>query len=110
MNAESRARAIDQGSGKSDADLVLKGGLLFDLVSGDLKPTDIAICGDRIVGILGDYRGRTEIDARGKVIVPGFIDTHLHIESSLVVPGEFDRCVLPHGVQPMRRFSQSLNQ
>ncbi len=98
MNAESLARAIDQGSGKSEADLVLKGGRLFDLVCGDLKSTDIAICGDRIVGTFGDYRGRTEIDARGKVVVPGFIDSHLHIESSLVVPGEFDRCVLPHGV------------
>ena len=98
MTSEFLARAIDQGSGKSEADLVIKGGRLFDLVTGELTVTDIAICGDRIVGSFGDYRGQRQIEARGKVIVPGFIDTHLHIESSLVVPGEFDRCVLPHGV------------
>ena len=46
----------------------------------------------------GAYRGAREIDARGRIVVPGFIDTHLHVESSLVTPGEFDRCVLPHGV------------
>ena len=49
-------------------------------------------------GTFGDYRGAVEIDVAGKVIVPGFIDTHLHVESSLITPLEFDRCVLAHGV------------
>ena len=92
------ARAIDQGRGVSPADLVLKGGRVYDLVTGALTRSDIAICGDRIVGTMGDYSGLREIDVSGKTIVPGFIDTHLHVESSLVTPGEFDRCVLPHGV------------
>jgi adenine deaminase len=92
------ARAIDQGRGRSAADLVLKGGRVFDLVTGDLVESDVAISGDRIVGTFGDYRGSREVDARGKVIVPGFIDTHLHIESSLLTPQAFDRCVLAHGV------------
>ena len=92
------ARAIDQARGTAPADVVLKGGRIFDLVTGDLTTGDVALCGDRIVGTGGDYRGAREIDARGKVVVPGFIDTHLHVESSLVTPGEFDRCVLPHGV------------
>jgi len=89
---------IDQGTGRVPADIVLKGGRFFDLVTGELVQSDIAISGDRIVGICGDYTGKTEIDISGKIVVPGFIDTHLHIESSLVTPHEFDRCVLPYGV------------
>ena len=92
------ARAIEQGRGAAAADIVLKGGRIFDLVRGELVKSDVAICGDRIVGTMADYRGVRELDATGKVIVPGFIDTHLHVESSLITPQEFDRCVLRHGV------------
>lgn len=91
-------RMIDQGRGREPADLVLKGGRFFDLVSGRLVEGDIAICGDRIVGTCGAYAGRRQLDISGRVVVPGFIDTHLHIESSLVTPHEFDRCVLPLGI------------
>jgi adenine deaminase len=89
---------IDQGRGIVPADLVLKGGQVFDLISGELVETDVAICGDTIVGVFGSYEGRRVIDCTGKILVPGFIDTHLHIESSLVTPYEFDRCVGPRGV------------
>ncbi len=89
---------IAQGRGEVPADLVLKGGRVFDLITGDLVETDVAICGDTIVGVFGDYEGRRVIDVTGKVMVPGFIDTHLHIESSLVTPLEFDRCVTPRGI------------
>ncbi|MES2667958.1 MAG: adenine deaminase [Pseudomonadota bacterium] len=89
---------IDQGRGLTPADLVLKGGRVFDLITGDLVQTDVAICGDTIVGVFGDYAGGREIDVAGRILVPGFIDTHLHIESSLVTPHEFDRCVTPRGV------------
>jgi len=92
------ARAIAEGRGRAPADLVLKGGRLFDLVSGELRQGDIAIHGDRIVGTLADYRGAVDIDVAGKIVVPGFIDTHLHVESSLITPLEFDRCALPRGV------------
>jgi adenine deaminase len=92
------ADRIDQGRGVVPADLVLKGGRVFDLITGDLVETDVAICGDTIVGVFGSYAGRREIDVSGKVLVPGFIDTHLHVESSLVTPHEFDRCVTPRGV------------
>src|SRR5579863_4945373 len=92
------SRAIAQGRGLAEADVVLKGGRIFDLTSGELKKSDVAICGDRIVGTLGDYRGAREFDVSGKIVVPGFIDTHLHVESSLITPAEFDRCVLAHGV------------
>ncbi len=89
---------IDQGRGIAPADLVLKGGRVFDLISGELVETDVAICRDTIVGVFGSYDGRRVIDCTGKILVPGFIDTHLHIESSLVTPYEFDRCVGPRGV------------
>ncbi len=91
-------RAIAQGRGQELADLVLKNGSFYDLVSGQVIASDIAICGDRIVGTHGVYSGQREIDIAGQIVVPGFIDTHLHIESSLVTPHEFDRCVLRHGV------------
>jgi adenine deaminase len=92
------SRAIEQGRGQAQADLVLKGGRIFDLVTGELTKSDVAIANDRIVGTMGDYRGAIEIDVTGKIVVPGFIDTHLHVESSLITPLEFDRCVLAHGV------------
>ena len=91
-------RRVAQGQGREPADLVIRNVRLFDLVTGELVSTDIAICGDRIVGTYGDYEGRVTIEGEGRIAVPGFIDTHLHVESSLVTPFEFDRCVLPHGV------------
>jgi adenine deaminase len=91
-------RRIDQGTGREPADIVLKGGRFFDLVTGELVASDIAICGETIIGTVENYEGREVIDITGKIVVPGFIDTHLHIESSLVTPHEFDRCVLPYGV------------
>jgi adenine deaminase len=89
---------IAQGRGAVPADLVLRGGRVFDLITGDLVETDVAICGDTIVGVFGGYEGKRVMDVSGQVLVPGFIDTHLHIESSLVTPFEFDRCVTPRGV------------
>ncbi|MHC0614500.1 adenine deaminase [Komagataeibacter oboediens] len=89
---------IAQGSGRRVADTVIRNVRLFDLVTGELLPTDIAICGDTIVGTLDRYEGTNVIEGHGRIAVPGFIDTHLHVESSLITPFEFDRCVLPHGV------------
>ncbi len=96
--ASTLERKIDQGTGREKADIVLKGGRFFDLVTGELVASDIAICGDTIIGTCESYEGVEVIDITGKIVVPGFIDTHLHIESSLVTPHEFDRCVLPYGV------------
>lgn len=92
------ARRIAQGAGEMPADLVIGDVRLFDMVSGDLVETDIAICGDMIVGTYGRFEGTCRFEGAGRVAVPGFIDTHLHVESSLISPLEFDRCVLPHGV------------
>ncbi|CAI9122074.1 adenine deaminase [Brytella acorum] len=95
---EKIARRIRQGQGLEPADLVIRDVRLFDLVTGVLIETDIAICDDTIVGTCARYTGQRVIEGRGRIAVPGFIDTHLHVESSLVTPFEFDRCVLPHGV------------
>jgi adenine deaminase len=89
---------IKQGRGDEVADLVLRGGQILDLVTGALLTGDVAICGDTIVGTCADYDGRQVVDVSGKILVPGFIDTHLHIESSCITPFEFDRCVAPRGV------------
>ncbi len=89
---------IDQSLGAAKADLVIKNVRLFSVIDGSLTKTDIAVCGDRIVGTHDlDYRGATEIDGHDLIAVPGFIDTHVHPESTLVVPGEFDRLVLGRG-------------
>lgn len=89
---------IQQGRGDAPADLVLRGGRMLDLITGDLLEGDVAICGDTIVGTLDRYEGLRVIDVTGSVLVPGFIDTHLHVESSCITPFEFDRCVTPRGV------------
>ncbi|MDD7970408.1 adenine deaminase [Roseinatronobacter alkalisoli] len=95
MNLDTRIR---QARGEIPADLVLRGAEVLCMVTGARIPGDVAICGDTIVGIGADYDGDKVIDLAGHVLVPGFIDTHLHIESSLVTPFEFDRCVAPRGV------------
>ena len=82
---------IAQGRGEVTADLVLKGGTVWCMVTGARITGDVAICGDMIVGIGAEYQGKREIDVAGATLVPGFIDTHLHIESSCVTPLEFDR-------------------
>ena len=89
---------IKQGSGEVPADRVLFGGHIFDLITGDFIEGDVAICGQTIVGVAPGYVGKEVIDVTGLTLVPGFIDTHLHIESSLVTPVEFDRCVAPRGI------------
>jgi adenine deaminase len=91
-------RRIAVGRGDAPADLVLRGGRVLDLVTGALLPGDVAICDGIIAGTCDSYVADRVIDVTGLILVPGFIDTHLHIESSLVTPFEFDRCVAPHGV------------
>jgi len=98
MGPADLARRIAQGAGDEPADLVLRGGRVLDLVTGALLDGDVAICGDTIVGTMATYEGRRTLDVSGLILVPGFIDTHLHIESSLVTPFEFDRCVTPRGI------------
>ncbi|HYC05268.1 MAG TPA: adenine deaminase [Azospirillaceae bacterium] len=91
------SRRIDQALGRDKADLVIKDTAFLNVVTGEIARGDIALCGDRIVGTYESYSGTREIDGRDAVVVPGFVDSHVHCESTLVGPLEFDRCVLPRG-------------
>lgn len=91
------ARRIDQAMGREPADLVIKGARYLNVIDGAMVAGDIAVTGDTIVGVQADYHGVREMDGRGKVVVPGFIDTHVHVESTCISPWEFDRVVLERG-------------
>ncbi|MED1204130.1 adenine deaminase [Heyndrickxia acidicola] len=82
---------------KQAADLVFKNGKIIDVFNLEIIEADLAISDGYIVGI-GEYEGREEVNLKGKYIAPGFIDAHVHIESSMVTPVEFAKVVLPHGV------------
>ena len=87
---------IDVAAGRKKADLVLKNATYVNVFSGELETCDIAVAEGLIVG-LGSYEGHVEADMTGKIVCPGFIDAHIHLESSLVTPSEFVRAVIPHG-------------
>lgn len=82
--------------GDAPADLVLKNGQIVNVFTNEIEVNDVAIHQGVIVGI-GDYSGKEEIDVSGKVIVPGFIDGHVHIESSMLTPIGFAKVVIPKG-------------
>ncbi len=93
---QKKLHIIDVAAGREKADLVLKNATYVNVFSGELDTCDIAVAEGLIVG-LGSYQGHVEADMTGKVVCPGFIDAHIHLESSLVSPAEFARAVLPHG-------------
>ncbi len=97
LTKDALKRRIDQALGRRPADLVIRNARVLDLVTGELRDGDVAVAGDMIVGVYDDYEGRVTIDGRGAVVTPGFIDSHVHVESTCVTPAEFDRCVLPRG-------------
>lgn len=92
------ARQVAVAVGREPADLVVKNAAVYALTTGETRRGDIAIAGDRIAGIGSCYSGKSEFDGSGMIAVPGFIDTHVHLESTMVTPYEFDRLVVPHGV------------
>ncbi len=84
--------------GDFPADLALRNAMLVNVWSGEIYPTDIIIHNERIVALGSGYQAKQEIDLTGRYLCPGFIDAHVHIESSLCTPPEFARAVVPHGV------------
>lgn len=88
---------IDTAMGRRKADLVLKNGKITDVFSGEIFTADIAITNGKICGV-GEYSADNEIDLKGKYVLPGLVDTHMHIESSMVTPSEYAKAVMPHGV------------
>ncbi|MED4586326.1 adenine deaminase [Brevibacillus choshinensis] len=97
VSKEVLRKQIAVAAGREKADTVIKNGTIIDVFNGELLQGDVAIADGVFVGI-GQYEGHTVIDAEGKYISPAFIDGHVHIESSMVVPSEFARVLLPHGV------------
>ena len=89
-------KLIDIASGRALADLVIKNCKIVDVYNGTIVEGDIALSDNLIAGI-GIYEGVKVIDAEGKYAAPGFIDSHIHIESSYVSPEELGRLVVPHG-------------
>ena len=87
---------IDVAAGRTRADLVLKNANVVNVFTGDVTPGDIAIHGAFIAGI-GEYAGNEVIDLEGKYVSPSFIDGHVHVESSMVMPIQYARAVVPHG-------------
>src|SRR5512136_36062 len=83
--------------GQAPADLLLKGGQIVNVFAGEVHNADIAIADGRIVGVGTGFTANETIDVTGKVIAPGFLDAHVHIESSMVPPPEFARAVVPRG-------------
>lgn len=90
------ARWLAAARGDEPADLVLAGGKVFSVFTREWLDADIAIVDGHVVG-LGAYEGRERIELRGAYAVPGFIDAHVHIESSKLMVDQFSRAVLPHG-------------
>ena len=88
---------LEVATGRRKADLVLKNATWVNVFCNDLGHGDIAVAEGCIAGIGGEYHGETEIDVSGRIVLPGFIDAHIHLESSLVQPAEFVKAVLPHG-------------
>ena len=91
-----KQRIIAAAAGREPADLVLKNATFVNVFSNELSTMDIAVAEGLIVG-MGSYQGRSEVDCTGKIVLPGFLDAHIHLESSLVSPTEFVKAVLPHG-------------
>jgi adenine deaminase len=87
---------IDVARGLKKADLVLRGGRVVNVASGEIYDADVAIAKGKIAGV-GRYEGKKTIDVTSKFVLPGLIDSHVHIESSMLTPAEFARAALPCG-------------
>lgn len=96
MELKKKHKIISVASGREPADLVLKNATYVNVFSNELCTDDIAVVDGVIAGV-GKYSGKTEVDLTGKIVCPGFIDAHIHMESSLVSPKEFVNATMPHG-------------
>ncbi len=92
-----KQRIVHVAAGREPADLVLKNASYVNVFSSRICQGDIAVAEGLIVGMGCDYSGAVEVDVSGKLVLPGFIDAHVHLESAMVSPREFAKAVLPHG-------------
>src|ERR1041385_3381461 len=91
------SRRLAVARGDEPADLVLKGGRVLSVFTGELLDADVAISGQYVAAVGPGYEGRETFDATGLTLLPGLIDGHMHIESTKLLPDQFARAVLPHG-------------
>ena len=96
QKTDEERRLVETAAGRRRAELVLKNARYVNVFTHELCTGDIAIACGKIAGI-GKYDGEKELDVSGRIVCPGFLDAHIHIESSLSVPREFARAVVPHG-------------
>jgi len=87
---------IRVGRGEQPADLLIRNARVVDVLAGEIVETDVAVHDGRVCGF-GHYQASTSMDLEGRYLCPGFIDGHIHVESSLLTPPEFARAVVPHG-------------
>ncbi|MBM3270283.1 MAG: adenine deaminase [Candidatus Sericytochromatia bacterium] len=92
-----RRDLIDCARGNRPADLLIRGGRIVNVLTGELHAADVAILGERIAGVGPGYEALETLDAGGALLLPGFLDGHVHIESSMCVPSQFARVVVPAG-------------
>ena len=96
MEKQELKKLIDVAAGRVPADIVIKNAKIINVYAATILEGDVAISGSYIAGI-GEYEGKEVIDAKGEFLAPGFIDCHIHIESSHIAPEEFGRLIVPHG-------------
>ena len=97
ISVETLKKRISAAKGEISADLVLKGASVVNVFSGEIQEKDVAVYDEIIVGLGSDLHGKEEVDIRGKWIVPGLIDGHLHVESSMLLPSKLAAALLVHG-------------
>ncbi|MCC6802022.1 MAG: adenine deaminase, partial [Anaerolineae bacterium] len=96
--SQTLAQRIAVARGDIPAQLILRNARLVNVLSGEIYLTDIVIDGGDVVALESGYEAQQVIELGGRYVCPGFIDAHVHIESSLCTPPEFSRAVLAHGV------------
>jgi adenine deaminase len=99
MEKETLKKLIDAATGRIPADLVIKNGIVADVYNGRFLKKDLALVDGLIAAVVesGSCEGSEVFDANGLYVLPGFIDSHIHIESSFLSPGELGRLLLPLG-------------
>lgn len=98
IDADKLAELVKAAKGETPADTIIKNASVINIFSGEIYKTDVAILGELIAGMGNHFREAGEVhDVKGKYLAPGFIDAHIHIESTMLAPWEFAKVVLPRG-------------
>ena len=90
-------RLIDCAMKREKCDLVIKNARVFNVFTGKLERADVAVADGRVVAVGRGYRAKRTYDGRGKIVLPGLLDAHIHIESSMLSPEAWASLASPHG-------------